>query len=74
MSRKSRWSDASPGKKAIVLITGSLQFALAIAAWSDLAKRPARQVRGPKRLWAAIIAINWVGPIAYFMRGRQLSD
>lgn len=75
-SRKSKknqltWSEMSAGRKAAVLVTGAVQMVLAATAWRDLAKRPAGQVRGPKGLWAAIIAVNWVGPIAYFIRGRQ---
>jgi len=50
-----------------------IQLALAVAAWVDLARRPADQVNGRKGLWAAVIAVNWVGPIAYFVKGRRSS-
>ncbi|RIK00885.1 MAG: hypothetical protein DCC47_22275, partial [Acidobacteria bacterium] len=39
-------------------------------AWTDLARRPADRVAGSKAKWAAIIAVNWIGPITYFRRGR----
>jgi hypothetical protein len=45
---------------------------LAVSAWADLAERPAEQVNGRKRRWAAIIAINFVGPVLYFTRGRRV--
>jgi hypothetical protein len=37
----------------------------------DLAKRPKEQVRGSKPAWAALIAVNFVGPISYFAFGRR---
>lgn len=66
-----RWKDLSQGQQATVLTLGSVQLALAMTAWVDLARRPAKQVNGPKGLWAAIIAVNWVGPVAYFVKGRR---
>jgi len=44
---------------------------LAATAWADLASRPAEQVNGSKAKWAAIIAINFFGPFAYFRWGRS---
>jgi hypothetical protein len=66
-----RWSDLSSGQRTALLLVGSVQGALAGAAWTDLATRPASRVNGPKALWAAIIAINFVGPISYFRWGRK---
>ena len=37
--------------------------------WADLALRPAAEVNGGKGKWAAIIAVNFVGPVLYFRRG-----
>ncbi|MEW1952323.1 PLD nuclease N-terminal domain-containing protein [Terrabacter sp. NPDC080008] len=69
--RRQKWSDLSRGQQAAVLVTGTVQLSLAAAAWIDLARRPAEQVEGSKAKWAAIIAINWVGPLTYFARGRK---
>lgn len=70
--KKSRkWSDLSDRQKAVVLVMGSIQLSLAATAWTDLAKRPPEQVNGPKLAWTAIIAINFVGPILYFVIGRR---
>jgi len=33
--------------------------------------RPAERVTGRKAVWALVIGINFVGPIAYFIRGRH---
>ncbi len=49
---------------------GTVQLSLAVAAWVDLARRPADLVQGSTAKWAAVIAINYVGPILYFTRGR----
>ncbi len=66
-----RWKDLSPGGKAAIAATATAQLGLAGAAWCDLARRPADQVRGPKWRWALVIGVNWIGPIAYFVRGRR---
>ncbi|HLT84288.1 MAG TPA: PLD nuclease N-terminal domain-containing protein [Phototrophicaceae bacterium] len=71
--RKRSWTDLSSPQRATVVGTGMIQLALAVAAWVDLARRPADQVNGRKGLWAAVIAVNWVGPIAYFVKGRRSS-
>jgi hypothetical protein len=71
--KRKQWSDLTSGQKAAVLVAGSVQLSLAMTAWVDLARRDPAQVNGSKAKWAAIIAINWVGPIAYFIRGRKLS-
>jgi hypothetical protein len=66
-----RWSDFSTRQKVGSLVAASVQLALAATAWTDLARRPADQVNGPKGLWAVIIAVNFIGPIAYFVIGRR---
>lgn len=68
---KRRWKDLTPKQQATVLTLGAIQLSLAATAWTDLAKRPAEQVHGPKWVWAAVIAVNWVGPLAYFWKGRS---
>jgi hypothetical protein len=37
----------------------------------DLARRPPASVNGRKDVWAAAIAVNFVGPLAYFAWGRR---
>lgn len=66
-----RWKDLTGRQRAGVLTLASLQLSMAVAAWADLATRPSERVHGPKPLWAAVIAVNWVGPIAYFLKGRR---
>lgn len=69
MTRK-RWSDLTSAQRTAVVVLGTAQVALAAAAWIDLARRPAEQVRGPKAAWGLAIAVNFVGPISYFAVGR----
>jgi hypothetical protein len=65
-----RWSELSQRKQTAILVAASVQLSLAATAWADLSTRPAELVNGRKTMWAAIITVNFVGPIAYFARGR----
>jgi hypothetical protein len=70
-ARRRRWSEITPRQRSLVVSAGAVQLALAALSWADLARRPARQVNGPKPLWAAAIAVNFVGPLAYLRWGRR---
>jgi len=65
-----RWGELSQREQTAILVATSVQLSLAATAWADLATRPAELVNGRKSVWAAVIAVNFVGPIAYFTRGR----
>lgn len=69
--RSKRWDQLSPGKKVLVMLLTSVQISLAVSAWADLAQRPAREINGRKGTWAGVIAINFIGPLLYFRRGRR---
>ena len=71
MSLKEDWAELSPRAQAAVITLACLQVSLAVTAWVDLARRPATRVRGPKPLWAAVIAVDFVGPLVYFRKGVQ---
>ena len=71
MTARRRWSDLSSRQQTAILALGSLQLSLAATAWRDLASRPLAEVNGSKRVWAAVIAVSWVGPLAYFRWGRR---
>lgn len=70
-SRRRRWRDLTPPQQAAIIVSAIVQFGLAAAAWTDLARRAPAQVRGPKWRWAALIAVNYAGPLAYFRWGRK---
>lgn len=65
------WNDLTHRQKAALVTAACVQISLAATAWVDLARRPRDQVRGPKPAWAAAIAVNFVGPLAYFAVGRR---
>ena len=67
---KRQWRDLSTVEQQAIVVLTSVQLALAGTAWADLASRPASEVNGSKGIWAALIAINFVGPLAYFRWGR----
>ena len=69
--KKPQWKDMSPRQQTATLVAGSVQLSLAATAWVDLARRPAKRVNGPKGVWAAVIGVNFIGPIAYFIWGRR---
>jgi hypothetical protein len=70
MARR-QWADLTNRQRAVVLTLASIQLSLAATAWADLAARAADQVNGRKAVWAAIIAVNFVGPLSYFRWGRR---
>ncbi|MEV4603628.1 PLD nuclease N-terminal domain-containing protein [Amycolatopsis sp. NPDC049253] len=65
------WAELSSAQRRVVAGAAVVQATLAATAWWDLAHRPADQVRGPKAVWAAVIAVNFAGPLAYFGWGRR---
>lgn len=68
---KTSWKDLTGRQQTVILALASVQVSLAATAWADLATRPASKVQGSKGKWAAIIAINFIGPVLYFVRGRR---
>lgn len=68
---KMGWTELSDNQKTAVLTLASIQLSLAVTAWADLAVRPPEMVNGRKMTWAAIIAVNFVGPALYFTVGRR---
>jgi hypothetical protein len=68
---KKRWSDLSGGEQAAIVVLGAAQIGLLAAALWDLAHRSADEVRGSRGMWAGLVFINWIGPLAYFTIGRK---
>jgi len=69
--RTQRWSELSPRRRRAIVVLGVAQVSLQVCALVDLRRRPAGEVRGSKRLWAAASFVNWIGPLAYFAAGRR---
>lgn len=70
MQRK-RWQDLAIAQKQGIVLVGALQLGLLVAALIDIRQRPADEINGSKRLWAAIVFVSFVGPLAYFLFGRK---
>ena len=68
-----KWSELSTARKTFIVVAATVQITLALCAWFDLARRPADQVRGSKKRWVPIIAMNTVGPLSYCAFGRKKS-
>lgn len=69
--QKQRWSDLSKRSRRLIIIAGVAEVSLLLAALIDLKRRPADQIRGSKRAWAAAAFVNFFGPISYFIFGRR---
>lgn len=69
--RSKRWDEMSNRQRVTVMLLTAVQLSLAVSAWVDLAERPRQQVNGSKLRWAAIIAVNFIGPLLYFAKGRR---
>jgi hypothetical protein len=54
-----------------VFVAAAVQLSLAATAWADLATRTRAEVNGSRTMWAAVIAVNVVGPLAWFRWGRR---
>ena len=74
MAAQRRWSDFSERTRRLIIITAVAEGILKVAALIDIKRRPVNQIRGPKWLWAPVVAVvNSVGivPISYFVFGRR---
>lgn len=71
MTERRRWRDLSPARRRIIGVLSVVEAVLAAGAWWDLAHRRAEDVNGSKPAWAAAVAVNFVGPLAYFRWGRR---
>jgi hypothetical protein len=69
------WRDRTSKQRLRIILQAGIQLGLLVAALYDLRKRPADQIKGPKRIWALVCGVNYLGlgPIAYFLIGRRRS-
>lgn len=64
-------ADAPASTKILLGVLAAVQVSLLGAAHWDISHRDPRELRGSPMAWRAITLINFIGPIAYFLRGRK---
>jgi hypothetical protein len=65
------WQDLSGPQRGAILAASAVQVALQAATLIDLYRRPSGEISGDKRFWVAVSFVNFIGPVAYFVRGRK---
>ncbi len=68
---RKRWSDLAFEQKVAIVVGAIVELVLTSIALRDLAKRPAREVRGPKLLWFFGCFVQPLGPVLYLRVGRR---
>ncbi|HZD71993.1 MAG TPA: hypothetical protein VFA45_24685 [Actinomycetes bacterium] len=74
MAARKQWSDLSERTRRLLIATAVAEGILKVAALIDIKRRPASEIRGPKWMWAAAMAVvssAGVLPISYFVLGRR---
>jgi len=67
-----QWSDLSKRSRGLIVVAGVAAVGLLTAAFVDITRRPAGQIRGSKRIWTAAVLIQQpFGPLSYFAFGRR---
>jgi hypothetical protein len=77
MAARKQWSDLSPRTRRLLTVAAVVEGILKLAALIDIKRRPASQIRGPKWLWATVVAVissAGVVPVSYFVFGRRHLD
>ena len=71
MTSMQRWSDLTRTQQRLIIALAAVEMAFTATALVDLARRPVRDVRGPKQLWLLGCFVQPVGPLAYLTLGRR---
>jgi hypothetical protein len=73
-AERKHWSDVSERTRRLIIVGAVGDGVLKAVALIDIRRRPASKIRGPKWVWAALIAVvNSAGilPVSYFLLGRR---
>jgi hypothetical protein len=74
MAARKQWRDLSEHNRRLLIAVAVAEGVLKVAALIDIKRRPASQIRGPKWVWAAMVAVvssAGVVPVTYFVVGRR---
>ena len=70
-----KWSDLSKRSQRLIIVAGAAEASLKAAALIDIKRRPAGEIRGPKRVWVPVVAIvNSAGVIPLSAPLSQVGD
>jgi hypothetical protein len=69
-----RWAELSVTQRRLLVAAAAAELSLKIAALIDIQRRTPSEIRGPKAMWRAAMAVNLLGPVAYFTVGRKSSQ
>jgi hypothetical protein len=76
LAARKQWSQLSDRNRRLLIAAAVTEALLKVAALIDIRRRPASQIRGPKWVWAAVVAVvssAGVVPVSYFVFGRRRS-
>jgi hypothetical protein len=76
LAARKQWSQLSKRNRRLLIAAAVAEAILKVAALIDIKRRPASQIRGPKWVWAAVVAVvssAGVVPVSYFVFGRRQS-
>lgn len=67
------WRDLTRRQQIGIALRAIAQAGLLTVAARDLHRRPPEHMRGTKRLWVPVIAMNYMGagPLIYLLGGRR---
>jgi hypothetical protein len=71
---RKQWSDVSERTRRLIIAGAVGEGILKVVALIDIRRRPASQIRGPKWVWAALMAVvgsAGILPMSYFLLGRK---
>lgn len=66
-----KWSELRPATKVGIGGLLALHLSLVAAAHTDLTRRPAERIHGPKWVWRLLTVANSSFSVAYFVWGRH---
>jgi hypothetical protein len=74
LAARKQWSQLSDRNRRLLIAAAVAEAILKVAALIDIKRRSASQIRGPKWVWAAVVAVvssAGVVPVSYFVFGRR---
>ena len=71
MWNKKKWSDSLRFRKSAPCVYGCAAGYIADGSTMGYPQSTEEEIRGNKWVWRAVVFINFIGPIAYFIVGRS---